>query len=245
MNLLSDSYKLVPKINDLWNFYSKLYKGDLNMIMDETLDQLSERTGIDKSDLKNVLDTLDTDKLKPEEKVVVDNFYMIFYENMLKDRDFRKKLIAERLRHYELSFNEIKELLKSIENKDTYKILDDKIKYINMIRSEIESCISKLEQDEIQLLPLDKWMSAISSGSLKLFEVDTELQSLSTVYDKIRDFNERAKEQRFSGYPWDRLKRENGNRLPIYQVKQFLRIREDLLHELNILKDIEWLNPQT
>jgi hypothetical protein len=112
-----------------------------------------------------------------------------------------------------------------------------------MIRSEIESSISVLELDKVQLLPVDKWMSAVNSGALKLFEVATELQSLGADYYKIHDFNERARAMGFIGYHWDRLEREDGYRLPLSQVKQFLESRKWLLKELKELKDVEWLNP--
>ncbi|WP_143763353.1 hypothetical protein [Methanothrix harundinacea] len=55
----------------------------------------------------------------------------------------------------------------------------DKIKYKNIIRSEIELCIAALEQDRVQLLPVDRWASAVNSGALSLFEVEVELESLS------------------------------------------------------------------
>jgi hypothetical protein len=242
MDLFSNSYKLVPRINDLWNFYLKSYEGKENRIIEDSLTILSKNSGIIKEDLKLFLENFDESKLNQQEKSVIEEFYMIFYENMLIDPDFREKLIATRLRHYEFSLNEIKELLTSIKDINYHKESNDKKIYIDIIKSELEYCISVLEQSNVKLLPIDKWMSAVNSGSLMLFKVDTELKSLSTIYDKIRDFNDRARIQKFIGYSWDRLKREEGYRLPLFQVRQFLEIREWLLVELNILKDSEWLN---
>jgi len=116
----------------------------------------------------------------------------------------------------------------------------DKVKYINMIKSEQELCIAALELDKVQLLPTDRWTSAVNSGALRLFEVDVELESLSTNYYKILDYNNRA--MNYIGYPWERLNREDGHRLPLSQVKQFLERREELRNELKKLKDAEWLN---
>lgn len=126
-----------------------------------------------------------------------------------------------------------------------YKIRNDKINYINMIRSEIEDCIDVLDQNIVQSLPEDKWMSAVNSGALRLFRVETELQSLSKNYYKIYDFNEKARMEEFIGYDWPRLEREDGNKLPIQRVRQILQSRESLKNELTELKNAEWLNPDS
>lgn len=122
----------------------------------------------------------------------------------------------------------------------SYNNKKDKIKYITMIKSELELCITTLELDNVQLLPTDRWTSAVNSGALRLFEVDVELESLSINYYNILDYNNRA--MKYIGYHWERLNREDGYRLPLGQVKQFLERRERLRNELKKLKDAEWLN---
>ncbi len=111
----------------------------------------------------------------------------------------------------------------------SYKIREDKKKYIRIIRSEIEHCIDVLEQDIVQSLPEANWMSAVNSGALKLFKIETELQSLSKNYYNIHDFNEKARIGNFIGYDWPRLNREDGMRLPTSRVKPFLQSRESLI----------------
>lgn len=123
----------------------------------------------------------------------------------------------------------------------SYNNRRDKIKYINMIGSEIDMCISVLELDIVQLLPVDRWTSAVNSGALKLFEVDIELKSLCIDYYRIFDFNNRA--GKYTGWPWERLSRENGSRFELSEVRPFLKSREWLLSELRKLRDVEWLNP--
>jgi len=123
----------------------------------------------------------------------------------------------------------------------SHKTKEDKKIYMKMIKSEIEHCISVLEQDRVQSLPEDKWMSAVNSGALKLFKIDTELQLLSKSYYNIHDFNEKARIEKFIGYDWPRLEREDGNRLPLDRVRPFLQCKKTLLEELKELKDAEWL----
>lgn len=84
-------------------------------------------------------------------------------------------------------------------------------------------------------------MSAVNSGALRLFEIETELQSLSKNYYKIHDYNEKARLAKFIGYDWPRLEREDGHRLPLQRVRQILQSRESLIRELTELKDAEWL----
>jgi hypothetical protein len=121
---------------------------------------------------------------------------------------------------------------------------NDKIKYINMIRSEIELCISRLEHDRIELLPIDRWASAINSGALKLFETGSELQSLSAAYQKINDYNHLATAEHFFVLDWARLEREDGVRLPLMTVRRFLANRQTLISELRELSSSDWLNPR-
>jgi hypothetical protein len=125
----------------------------------------------------------------------------------------------------------------------SYFVHNEKIKYINMIRSEIEMCITTLELDRIELLPIDRWASAINSGALKLFETDSELQPLSAAYQKIRDYNHLATAEHFYVYDWERLEREDGKRLPLTTVRRFQASRQRLIDELSDLRDAEWLNP--
>ena len=121
---------------------------------------------------------------------------------------------------------------------------NDKIKYINMIRSEIELCITTLELDRVELLPTDRWTSAINAGALKLFETESELQSLSTAYQRIQDYNHRATAEHFDVLDWARLAREDGYRLPLMTVRRFEASRQQLIEELRDLSNEEWLNPQ-
>jgi hypothetical protein len=125
----------------------------------------------------------------------------------------------------------------------SYKTNRDKKTYIKMIKSEIEDCISVLNQNIVQSLPEDKWMSAVNSGTLRLFNLETELQPLGKVYYKIHDYNEKALMEKFIGYDWPRLEREDGCRLPANRVYQILQRRESLKRELTELKNAEWLNP--
>ena len=152
-----------------------------------------------------------------------------------------KKIKADHEQKYangEEPTNEVVEkLLQTITNKD-------KIIYINMIRSEIKLCISTLELDSIQLLPVDRWTSAVNSGALKLFDIDIELEPLSRVYQKIKDYNHLLTSEHFNVNSWERLERENGNRLPKMIVKRFLRDKKSLLDDLRALNDAVWLNPQ-
>lgn len=226
MNPLID---LAPKLIDLWNFYSDIYVGKENKIFDNSLTVLSERHDINKEDLKTILENLDKDKIDEDQKDIMDEFYTIFYEHILNDSEFRNKLIATRLRHYESSLEEIKELLDSIKGLKNH---NDKTDYVDMIKSELEYCIDLLEQPHVKTLPTDCWISVNNSGLLTLFNKDTELKSIREIYNKIQDFNERSKIQKFIGYPWERLEYEDGMRLPKMQVKQFLEIRSWLLAEL-------------
>lgn len=120
---------------------------------------------------------------------------------------------------------------------------NDKIKYINMIRSEIELCIATLELDRIKLLPIDRWTSAINSGALKLFETGSELQSLSAAYQRIKDYNHLATTEHFFVLDWARLEREDGVRLPLMVVKRFMADRQQLIIDLRKLCNVEFLNP--
>jgi hypothetical protein len=119
----------------------------------------------------------------------------------------------------------------------------NKEKYKRMIKSEIELSIKRLEKDWVQLLPIDRWTSAVNSGALKLFEVDIELEPLSRVYQRIKDYNFLATSEHFNVYPWKRLEYEDGVRLPLMTVKRFIRDKNSLLDELKELHNAGWLNP--
>jgi len=126
----------------------------------------------------------------------------------------------------------------------SYNFRKDKIKYINMIRSEIELCINTLELERVELLPTDRWISAINSGALKLFETDSELQSLSVAYQRIKDYNHLATAEHFFVFNWARLAREDGHRLPLMTVRRFEANRQQLIIDLGELSNAEWLNPR-
>jgi hypothetical protein len=125
----------------------------------------------------------------------------------------------------------------------SYFAHNDKIKYINMIRSELILCITTLERDWVELLPTDRWTSAINSGALKLFEPGSELQSLSIAYQRIKDYNHLAAAEHFFVYDWARLEREDGHRLPLTTVRRFVASRQTLIGELRELSNEEFLNP--
>jgi hypothetical protein len=117
----------------------------------------------------------------------------------------------------------------------SHKNSEDKKRYITMLRSEIEACINTLEEDEVKILPIDLWTSAVNSGALKLFDAGTELEGLSVQYYRIQTYNNRA--EPYSVYDWARLEREDGHRLPLMDVKRLRRNRDSLLFELKELKD--------
>ena len=69
------------------------------------------------------------------------------------------------------------------------KAKKDKQKYIKILRSEIEFCISIIERETIQLLPTEKWISLVNSGALKLLDVNIELEPLIAIYQEIQYYN--------------------------------------------------------
>ncbi len=114
----------------------------------------------------------------------------------------------------------------------SHKNKEDKKKYKDMIRSEIELIISILEEDTIQILPTDKWTSIINSGSLKLFNVYTELEPLTKLYNQIETYNKQA--------GW--LVYDNINDGIMEQP--CIECRKSILRELKQLRDSEWLKPE-
>jgi hypothetical protein len=121
----------------------------------------------------------------------------------------------------------------------SYNTNQDKKKFKNMIRLELEHCITILELDYIQLLPVDRWTSAVNSGALKLFEVDNELQSLSVNYYRIKIYNDMLVKEKYQG----RLIFDLSITLPkSSSQKFFFNYRNSLLNELKKLESAEWLN---
>lgn len=116
----------------------------------------------------------------------------------------------------------------------SYKCNQDKNNYKSMIRSELGICIRILEEDEIRLLPRDHWISALNSGALKLFEVETELEPLSKLYTQIKDHNHDTT----VGMLWKDLEPKG------YELT-LLKRRELLLLELNVLKSEQWLESKS
>jgi hypothetical protein len=153
--------------------------------------------------------------------------------------DVLKKMKADHERKYmhgvEPTDEIIEKLLKALTE-------NDKDVYINMLRSEIELCISELQSDNPQLLPVDRWTSAVNSGVLTLFKSD-ESEALSGIYHKIKGYNHVIESEHFDRHPWKRLEYEDGSRLPRNIVKSFLANKASLLDELRTLKNAEWLNP--
>jgi hypothetical protein len=119
-----------------------------------------------------------------------------------------------------------------------YKNYKDKANNIDMIRSEIQNCINILEQDKVQSLQEDKWRSVVNSGALKLFKIETELQSLSKIYHKIHYFNEIAIAERFNGNKWELLEEYKGRGR---NIELLLELRHSLPNELRELMNEEWM----
>lgn len=115
----------------------------------------------------------------------------------------------------------------------------EKVKYEKMIRSEIELCIGILEQDRVRLLPVDRWISTVNSGGLKLFDVDTELPSLSLDYYRIQDYNNNAKE--YTGKTWGEISANTDH--TSNAANQLQHSRDWLLTELKDLEKTKFLNP--
>jgi hypothetical protein len=81
-----------------------------------------------------------------------------------------------------------------------YKFIQDlrsRNHYRKNIKLEIELCIERLKRTG-DLLPTDRWSSAINSGALKLFDVD-ETDQLSKLYEGIQNYNYEAKRTRDVG----------------------------------------------
>lgn len=127
MNLFPILDKLIPKTKDIFNFYSQLYQGEWNKILDDTLDQLSNKYGIDKSDLKPFLENFNKEKSGQQEIEVFNDFYILLYKNIYKKPELQAELIARIARSTELNFEEIKDLISSLkptESKRTKMSID-------------------------------------------------------------------------------------------------------------------------
>jgi len=110
----------------------------------------------------------------------------------------------------------------------SYKNNQDKNKYISMIKSEFGICICILEEDAMKVLPRDHWISAVNSGALKLFDVKSELEPLTTVYNTIGEHN--------NDIPTGLLWKDD------LQLKEK---RDLLLLELKKLKSEKWLDAKS
>jgi len=111
--------ELLPKMNGIWKFYSELFGGKGNKILDNSLDQLASKNCIEKSDLKKFLETFNEDNLTEDELRIVNDFLSILYANMFEDLAIRPKLVGNHIISVELSLNEIKELIVSKQNSTT------------------------------------------------------------------------------------------------------------------------------
>lgn len=119
--------KLIPKTKDIFNFYSELYQGKWNKILNDAMDEFSNKNGIEKSDLKQFLENFDKVKSNQQEIDEFNDFCILLYENMYKDPELRAVLIAKIARSTEINLEEIKDLkssLKPIESKLTKTSID-------------------------------------------------------------------------------------------------------------------------
>ena len=120
-----------------------------------------------------------------------------------------------------------------------YNTNEDKKKFKNMIRSELEQCVNVLKLDNVQLLPVDRWNSAVNSGALKLFNVENELISLSMDYYRINNYNDMVVQHELMGRSWIEIK----TTWPTVQpFERFIYTRNWLLNDLKKLESAEWPN---
>lgn len=84
-----------------------------------------------------------------------------------------------------------------------FKNKKDKNKYMKILRSEIDFCLSILKRDTVQPLPTEKWTSLVNSGALKLFDADIELEPLSKSYQEIQYYNKSIKCYNAYVIEWD------------------------------------------
>lgn len=178
MDIITMGYKVTPKIADLYNFYKELYEGKENAIMEETLNQLAEKHCIERPDLKIFLQNFDEKQLDSDEKEIIEDFYKIFYENMLQDSELSKKLFAEKIRSYESSLDDIKKNLDSLINKDQ----NEKLRCVRIY-------FSNNDQDREIILPATKEIELPSERAEKRIRelIDEKKRSLEqSVY--LKDF---------------------------------------------------------
>jgi hypothetical protein len=109
-----------------------------------------------------------------------------------------------------------------------HKKSEDKKQYITMFRSEIDLSIKLLKKEELEILSVDQWTSAVNSGGLKLFDI-LELESLAKTYHHINKYNNHYKD--LLNYNWNIIEDE---------IKQNAISLENELIEL---KNAEWFNP--
>ena len=124
----------------------------------------------------------------------------------------------------------------------SYKDYREKLKIKNMLRSEIEACVGILSLDGVQLLPTDRWNSAVNSGALKFFEVEIELKLLSNDYYRIQEYNIRAR--RWINYSWKNIY-ETADHFNIENLQELRSSREWLQIELKETVEVDWLKAKS
>jgi hypothetical protein len=90
----------------------------------------------------------------------------------------------------------------------SHKNSEDKKQYIALLSGEITLCRIILKGDTIKILPMDKWTSALNSGALKLFDVNFEVLVFTSVYNRIRNFNENPQTKVLLGSRWGGYRQE-------------------------------------
>ena len=143
MSLLSDASWTLPKIKEVFGFYSDLISGKENDLFDETLSQVSDKNRINTADLKKFVEGFDKEQLTTEEEVVVEDFYITLYKNMLGDQEFHNLLVAEKMRLYESSLDEINKTLGLIKDQQTQVYRHPQVDETNM---RILKALSKFER---------------------------------------------------------------------------------------------------
>jgi len=164
---------------------------------------------------------------------IIDNEYETYTVDVLK------KMKADHEQKYVHGVEPTNEIIEKLLQALTE---NNKEVYIDMLRSEIELCISMFELDKPRLLPVDLWTSAVNSGALTLFKRN-ELTALSRIYHKIKDYNYVIESRHFDRYTWTILENDNGFRIPYNLKRSFLADKASLLDELRTLKKAEWFNP--
>lgn len=123
----------------------------------------------------------------------------------------------------------------------SYRSLQDYIHHKKFIKAELDLCVERLGRTG-DLLPMDRWTSALNSGALRLFTID-EADELSRAYEGIRNYNYEAKRTRDASEDWQRNP-ENIDLLARWGAysSRLSRIRDPLLNNLQELLGKTWLN---